>query len=430
MRHSAVHIQLSVRKQDAANSVVTTMSLEDTSMTPNRRLKQARELRGWSQAKVAEQIGTDATTVSRWERGLFSPTPYFRERLCALFSKNAEELGLLEPASSPEHDRGGFPLPPSRSLPVLQKHEDGQRDEPHTGPLIPPSWPKRADTFTYILHSASYDQQAHMLWEDAYVRALRGQRTEALRLGQASMNAFERVGHLNAGAVREWLDQRELLQSSPSSTSVQTVTTAPLPMHSDLKHKRTARRMIRRSGTGIALILFVLVGLFVVGFSVNQFAPAFLASMPVFHSTSNAKFAADLPTGLAGHVTATAVVVATAVPTRVPTPKSKPIEPATPDFRAVLKPSRLTHQNCSLEPLGYRCTLTLSLYGTNTNLISWSTSSGDLPVRFNPAQGKNHAGDSLQIIAYVQADPGENGHLIFSLTLSSTTIQAVVNWES
>src|SRR5712664_2579036 len=77
-------------------SVITPRPLEDTSMTPNRRLKQARELRGWSQAKVAEQIGTDATTVSRWERGMFFPTPYFRERLCALFEKNAEELGLLE----------------------------------------------------------------------------------------------------------------------------------------------------------------------------------------------------------------------------------------------------------------------------------------------------------------------------------------------
>src|SRR4051812_27900931 len=128
MRHSAVHIQLSVRKQDATKSVVTTMSLEDTSMTPNRRLKQARELRGWSQAKVAEQIGTDATTVSRWERGLFSPTPYFRERLCALFSKDAKELGLLEPDSSPEHDKDDSKQSSARSLPVLQMHEDWQRD--------------------------------------------------------------------------------------------------------------------------------------------------------------------------------------------------------------------------------------------------------------------------------------------------------------
>lgn len=85
-------------EQDAlSRSANAARSLEETRMpTPNRRLRQARELRGWSQAKVAEQIGTDATTVSRWERGLFSPTPYFREKLCQLFGKNAEELGLLD----------------------------------------------------------------------------------------------------------------------------------------------------------------------------------------------------------------------------------------------------------------------------------------------------------------------------------------------
>lgn len=394
-------------------------------MTPNRRLKQARELRGWSQAKVAEQIGTDATTVSRWERGLFSPTPYFRERLCALFSKNAEELGLLESDSSPEHARVDSPLSSSRTLPVLQRLEEWQREDPHTGPLVPPSWPKRADTFTYILHSASYDQQAHMLWEDAYVRALRGQRTEALKLGQASMNAFERVGHLNAGAVREWLDQRELTSSAPAATTVQTVTTAPLPMHPELKHKRTARRMIRRSGTGIALILFVVVGLLIVGFSVNQFAPALLTSLPAFHSSSSSNLAADLPTGFAGHTTATVV----STPTLAPTPQPQTTSTSSPTFQATLKPSKLTHQNCSLEPLGYRCTLTLGFYGTSTDLITWNTSSGNLPVRFNPAQGKNHAGESVQVIVYIQ-DLKQKGQLTISLTLASKTISVVTSWEA
>src|SRR5579859_2515037 len=80
-------------------------------MTPNRRLKQERELRGWSQAKVAEQIGTDATTVSGLERGLFSPTPYFRERLCLLFDKNAEELGLLESEHSRHEELERSPSP-------------------------------------------------------------------------------------------------------------------------------------------------------------------------------------------------------------------------------------------------------------------------------------------------------------------------------
>ncbi len=65
-------------------------------MKANLRLRRERELRAWSQARVAEEIGTDPATVSRWERGLSFPYPYFRERLCALFQKSPEELGLVQ----------------------------------------------------------------------------------------------------------------------------------------------------------------------------------------------------------------------------------------------------------------------------------------------------------------------------------------------
>lgn len=58
-------------------------------------LKYERELRGWSQAKVAEAIGTTPRTVHRWEHGQGVPYPYYREKLCALFGKNTRELGLL-----------------------------------------------------------------------------------------------------------------------------------------------------------------------------------------------------------------------------------------------------------------------------------------------------------------------------------------------
>lgn len=64
-------------------------------MPTNTQLKRERELRGWSQAKVAEQVGTETITISRWERGVSHPYPYFREKLCALFGRNAQELGLL-----------------------------------------------------------------------------------------------------------------------------------------------------------------------------------------------------------------------------------------------------------------------------------------------------------------------------------------------
>lgn len=58
-------------------------------------LKYERELRGWSQAKVAQAIGTTPRTVHRWEHGQGVPYPYYREKLCALFGKNTRELGLL-----------------------------------------------------------------------------------------------------------------------------------------------------------------------------------------------------------------------------------------------------------------------------------------------------------------------------------------------
>jgi len=64
-------------------------------MRPNTLLKRARELRGWSQARVAEEIGTTALNVGRWERGISMPYPHFREKLCLLFGKDARELGLL-----------------------------------------------------------------------------------------------------------------------------------------------------------------------------------------------------------------------------------------------------------------------------------------------------------------------------------------------
>src|SRR5438270_8330897 len=61
----------------------------------NEILKGEREQRGWSQARLAELIGTDAATVSRWERGYATPSPYFREHLCRLFEKRTQDLGFL-----------------------------------------------------------------------------------------------------------------------------------------------------------------------------------------------------------------------------------------------------------------------------------------------------------------------------------------------
>ena len=63
---------------------------------PNVRLSREREQRGWSQQELADQLGTTPVNVSRWERGLTTPSPYFRHKLCGLFGKTAQELGLVE----------------------------------------------------------------------------------------------------------------------------------------------------------------------------------------------------------------------------------------------------------------------------------------------------------------------------------------------
>ena len=84
----------------------------------NNRLRQERIGRNWRQRDLAEQLGTTVVTVKRWERGYQQPSTYFQIKLCALFGKSAEELGLGEenpPLSATiRQDRSG----------VVQTHPD------------------------------------------------------------------------------------------------------------------------------------------------------------------------------------------------------------------------------------------------------------------------------------------------------------------
>src|SRR6266576_4066613 len=67
---------------------------------PKFRLREAREQRGLSHKDVADFIGLpDSHTVGRWERGESFPQPHYRQKLCQLFGKNAEELGLVKSRS-------------------------------------------------------------------------------------------------------------------------------------------------------------------------------------------------------------------------------------------------------------------------------------------------------------------------------------------
>lgn len=82
-------------------------------------LTEARLQRHWSQQEVADRIGTTHVNVSRWERGLTRPNPYYRRKLCMLYGKTEEELGLhpataavAEQATTPESPP---PVPPPSS---------------------------------------------------------------------------------------------------------------------------------------------------------------------------------------------------------------------------------------------------------------------------------------------------------------------------
>src|SRR6266700_2197148 len=71
------------------------MQIQKTTPQPRWRLAEARTKRKWSQQEVADRIGTTYVNISRWERGITRPNPYFRRKLCALFGKREEELVLV-----------------------------------------------------------------------------------------------------------------------------------------------------------------------------------------------------------------------------------------------------------------------------------------------------------------------------------------------
>lgn len=84
--------------------------------TPNRHLRQERDLRCWSQLEVADQIGTTPLNVSRWERGITFPNAHFRQELCTLFGKSPEKLGLLQDETTESHESFPPHVPPDQGV--------------------------------------------------------------------------------------------------------------------------------------------------------------------------------------------------------------------------------------------------------------------------------------------------------------------------
>ncbi len=88
------------------------------SMPLGTRLKRERDLRGWTQSKVAERLGTTQITVSRWENSATVPTPYYRQKLAELFGKSIQELGFIS-ENDDERTAEAPPLPDTSEANIL-----------------------------------------------------------------------------------------------------------------------------------------------------------------------------------------------------------------------------------------------------------------------------------------------------------------------
>ncbi|HEX9711526.1 MAG TPA: helix-turn-helix transcriptional regulator [Actinomycetota bacterium] len=60
-----------------------------------RAIRALRRSRGWTQVELAARMGTDAVTVSRWERGVSSPRPSAQTRLQELAALVPRDLAAL-----------------------------------------------------------------------------------------------------------------------------------------------------------------------------------------------------------------------------------------------------------------------------------------------------------------------------------------------
>jgi transcriptional regulator with XRE-family HTH domain len=411
--------------------------LEEMIMAPNRRLKQARELRGWSQARLAEMIGTDATTVSRWERGLFVPTPHFREKLCQCFGQNAEELGLLDALIETE--------PHLHGVVGLSREPDmyggsglsGSASLSGRGEMValkPRPTPEGVDTFTYILQRSSQEQQAYMLWEHAYVQALQDQPAEAQRLGQASVSVFEQVRHPNAAVVRAWLNQQGLLSAASSS--------ADPARPSEITRKRSSRSWLRVGGASVFVMLVLVAGMMLSGVASNRtqspassdikYSPQVLegnnpSNVPTPHTTLSVipEQPNAIPVVAKSHRSqAPSQPLPSPTPTSVPhqVPTSSPGITSDPSVTLTIMPTQLNPTSCIKDGSGYRCSIALGVY-TNTNeTFSWKASSTGVGTKFNSLNGTVNSGKTFQEIVYVYPTTcSQNGTLSFAFSVPSST---------
>jgi len=93
-----------------------------------RSFAERRKMIGYSQEKLAQELGVELSTVGRWERGETEPQPWNRPRLARALGVTVEELHelLLPDESGPD---GG--------------ETDGEPEEPGSDPVLAAPWTHR-----------------------------------------------------------------------------------------------------------------------------------------------------------------------------------------------------------------------------------------------------------------------------------------------
>jgi transcriptional regulator with XRE-family HTH domain len=102
-----------------------------------RRLAERRKALGYSQEALAEKLGIDRTTVSRWERGHTDPYPHIRPDLCQVLKVTADGLhALLEPGSEATPHALRVAAPPLTSRVLSEPDLTGELDDMYRRELL------------------------------------------------------------------------------------------------------------------------------------------------------------------------------------------------------------------------------------------------------------------------------------------------------
>src|SRR6266516_975200 len=103
--------------------------------TPNVLLRHERQLRGWSQAHLAEQIDVPDYYISRWERGEVLPSPYYQQKLCEVFADNKDCRRVGHATDPPSYTASGSTNSRTIAFPSASGISDPPRTDTETASI-------------------------------------------------------------------------------------------------------------------------------------------------------------------------------------------------------------------------------------------------------------------------------------------------------